>query len=68
MYFDSLKYGEFPDIIYFYYLELFMLLFFISKLTEYSLAAVIATSFACFKLQYYTRKSSFILFLWLRIP
>ena len=32
------------------------------SLEEYSLVTNIATSFTCFKLQYYTRKSSFYLF------
>ena len=34
----------------------------IDSLEEYSLATDIATSFTCFKPQYYTRKSSFYLF------
>ena len=42
--------------------RLFMLPFFITKLTVYSLATDITTSFTCFKPQHYTRKSSFYLF------
>ena len=55
--FGTLNYGESPYIIYFCSLELFVLLFFIAKL-----ATDIATSFTCFKPQYYTRKPSFYLF------
>ena len=40
----------------------------IDSLEEYSLAMDIATSFACFKPQYYTRKSSFYLILWSKTP
>ena len=35
----------------------------IDNIEQYSLATDIATSFACFKSQNYTRKSSFFLFL-----
>ena len=58
------KLWKIPLVIYFCRLKLLMLLFHykIDILEEYSLATNIATSYTCFKSQYYTRKSSFYLF------
>ena len=65
MFFGTLNYGEPPLCYLFLLFRTFYASIFhykIDSLEEYSLATDIATSFTCFKPQYYTRKSSFYLF------
>ena len=64
MFFGTLNYGESPYVIFLLFRTFYASIFHykIDGLEEYSLATDIATSFTCFKPQYYTRKSSFYLF------
>ena len=64
MFFGTLNY-ENPPMLFILLLRTFYVSIFhykIDSLEEYFLATDIATSFTCFKPQYYTRKSSFYLF------
>ena len=64
MFFGTWNYGESPCYLFLLFGTFYASIFHykIDSLEEYSLATDIATSFTCFKPQYYTRKSSFYLF------
>ena len=70
MFFGTLNYGE-STMLFIFVGQNFLCFYFplqIDSLEECSVATDIATSFTCFKSQFYTRKSSFYLFLWSRTP